>query len=109
MLFSRREGRYLSRGPRLAPSGPDPHSPNSPGYAERNRQHVTELPGGMIRIDIGEPVGPPSAPPRKPRKSPKPAAPAAPPAEPAESLPLPPLDPEAEARGRFRLSPPPTR
>lgn len=35
------------------PNYPDPNSPSSPGYAERNRKKVTELPSGTLRIDIG--------------------------------------------------------
>jgi len=38
-----------------APLPPDMYSPESPGFTERNRKHVTELPGGLIRLDIGEP------------------------------------------------------
>jgi hypothetical protein len=29
------------------------NDPASPGYAERHRQKVTELPGGTLRVDIG--------------------------------------------------------
>lgn len=31
----------------------DLNAPSSPGYAERNRQKVTEIAPGMLRIDIG--------------------------------------------------------
>ncbi len=35
---------------------PDPYSPSSPAYAERHRETFTALPGGMVRVDLGEPV-----------------------------------------------------
>lgn len=51
MRYSAREGRWY--GKRECPRLPDPYSPNSSGFSERNQQHVKELPGGMIRIDVG--------------------------------------------------------
>jgi hypothetical protein len=38
------------------PAPPDPYAPSSPNYAERNRESVTELPNGLVRVDIGEPA-----------------------------------------------------
>lgn len=37
-------------------AGPDPYSPTSPDYAERHRQTQWSDVGGIVRIDIGEPV-----------------------------------------------------
>ena len=108
MRFSRREGRWIGRR-HSAPPGLDPFCPNSPGYAERHRQHVTELPNGMVRIDLGEPIGPsppkpkPAQPPKQPPPPPSPAPP--------EPLPEQPEEPAEvkEARQRFRLTPAPIR
>ena len=105
MRYSSRQGRWIGRGRTNVPTGPDPYSPDSPGYADRNRETVTKLPGGMVRIDLGDPIG---APKRKP-KSQRPAS-AAPVAEPTPRA-RPPAPPAAvngglkEKRARFRLSP----
>jgi hypothetical protein len=40
----------------LRSAPPDPYGPGSPNYAERNRESVTELPNGLVRVDIGEPA-----------------------------------------------------
>lgn len=40
----------------LKSAPPDPYGPGSPNYAERNRESVTELPNGLVRVDIGEPA-----------------------------------------------------
>lgn len=34
----------------------DPYRPNAPDFAERHRQHSTEIAPGLIRTDIGEPI-----------------------------------------------------
>lgn len=34
----------------------DPYKASSPDYSDRTRENVTHLPGGMIRVDIGEPI-----------------------------------------------------
>jgi hypothetical protein len=34
----------------------DPFRPESIAYTERHAPHVTELAGGLVRVDIGEPV-----------------------------------------------------
>ena len=36
-LFSRRLGRWVSRGKAIRPSYPDPHDPHSPSYGERHQ------------------------------------------------------------------------
>ena len=36
----------------------DPYGPDSDDYASRHRQAVMELPGGLLRIDIGAPAAP---------------------------------------------------
>lgn len=49
-------GGNRTRKPRNQANYPDPNSPASPDYRERHTENVTELPGGFVRIDIGEPV-----------------------------------------------------
>jgi hypothetical protein len=56
MLFSRRKGRYVSRRGSPGVTYEDPYAPDSAAYAERNASHVTELSGGLVRVDIGEPI-----------------------------------------------------
>lgn len=56
MRFSRRLGRYVSRRRPPTVSYADPYAPGSADYAERNKRRMTELSGGMVRIDVGEPV-----------------------------------------------------
>jgi hypothetical protein len=34
----------------------DPYKPGSPAYAERHRETALDIGGGMVRIDIGEPI-----------------------------------------------------
>lgn len=50
---TRRAGRSLS-----APAREDPHSPDSSGYAERNRLFTTTIADipGLVRVDIGAPA-----------------------------------------------------
>lgn len=56
-LYSVRQGRWIRRGSRYsAKKMPNPYSSDSPDYAERNRETETTLPGGLVRIDIGEPI-----------------------------------------------------
>lgn len=50
--FSSRLGRWVSRDRRIVVR-PDPYDPSSPDYAARNREHVTPMPGGMVRVDMG--------------------------------------------------------
>lgn len=38
------------------PEAPDLYSPGTPDFRQRGRETVTSLPGGMLRIDLGEPV-----------------------------------------------------
>jgi hypothetical protein len=93
MLFSRRQGRYVSRRGSPGVTYEDPYAPDSAAYAERNASHVTELSGGLVRVDIGEPIkrlpcerqavriGGPTAPqPVSPAPTVSPAAPTAAPA-----------------------------
>lgn len=108
MRYSVRTGRWSGKPQR--PAGPDPHTPGSPGYAERHRETVTTLPGGIVRVDMGEPIGPP--PPAKPRRSPtapvtaEPGAPSAPATVPQGQPKA--VNSASEARDRFRLSPTPS-
>jgi hypothetical protein len=53
--FSSRLGRWVSRDRRVV-VGPDPYDPTSPDYAQRHRSHATEMIGGMVRVDMGEPI-----------------------------------------------------
>ena len=43
---------------RPRPASADAHDPSSADYAERNRVHTTQLPNGLVRVDMGEPVKP---------------------------------------------------
>lgn len=59
---------------RERPSGPDPYSPSSPGYVERNRVTVSTV-SGMTREDVGHPIGAPvsaTVPAERPRPEPNP-------------------------------------
>lgn len=57
MRYSSRERRwYGKRDNRPAPI--DGYSPDSPDYAERNRERGTSLPNGLTRIDLGAPADP---------------------------------------------------
>jgi hypothetical protein len=65
----------------LRSAPPDPYGSGSPNYAERNRESVTELPNGLVRVDIGEPAHWAAS--AVTRSQPKPASKAAPIAAPA--------------------------
>jgi hypothetical protein len=54
--YSAREGRWYGRR-RDRPAAPDWYAPGTPDFAERNRQTVTKLPGGLVRVDLGGPAG----------------------------------------------------
>ena len=58
MRYSVRERRFYGKYRGKNVTAPNGYSPNSPGFAERNREQVTELPGGIVRIDRGAPVNP---------------------------------------------------
>jgi hypothetical protein len=105
MRYSVRQRRWFGRGPERRPVPPDPYSRTSKDYAERNRETVTRLPGGAIRIDKGDPIGP-SAPPAKALPAPEPttAAPAQPVAPKRASVRAAEVDELAEARSRFKLT-----
>lgn len=45
------------RTSRANPPLPNPYSPSSPQFAERNQAHPADLGGGMVRVDIGKPAG----------------------------------------------------
>ncbi|MFC0590268.1 hypothetical protein ACFFF7_12660 [Novosphingobium aquiterrae] len=47
---------WPKRGTKDKPVLPDPYSPTSPGYAERNRQVITEELNGTVRVDMGAPL-----------------------------------------------------
>jgi len=51
-----RSRRWASRSTRPVANGPDPYDPGSSRFAERHRKTETELPGGLVRVDVGEPV-----------------------------------------------------
>lgn len=55
--YSRLRG-WVSRPSRPVDTGPNPYDPGSSRFAERHRETATALPGGMVRIDVGEPVKP---------------------------------------------------
>ncbi|MDE2563790.1 MAG: hypothetical protein KGL48_16235 [Sphingomonadales bacterium] len=55
-FYSIRPKAWPGRRSKQTGTGPDPYSPSSPGYAERNLQTVTRMPGGQIRTDLGEPI-----------------------------------------------------
>jgi hypothetical protein len=40
----------------LRSNPPDPYAPTSPHFAERHRETITALPGGMVRVDVGKPI-----------------------------------------------------
>jgi hypothetical protein len=108
MRYSAKEGRWYGQNRSAAAPGPNPYSPDSPGFTERNRQTETDLGGGLIRVDMGEPIGGKVA--AKPQRSTR-KAPATPPATPPTNLPTvkltpqpAPADPLEELRGRFKLS-----
>lgn len=54
--FSRALGRWVSNRPSRNATHADPYGPHSAAYGERHAAHVTELPGGLVRVDLGEPV-----------------------------------------------------
>jgi hypothetical protein len=64
---------------------PDPYGPASAGFAERHRETQTQLPNGLVRVDLGEPAHPAMK--DRPSRRPAPAAPRAAP-EPAPPIPL---------------------
>lgn len=90
MLHSRQRPRARQSNANLS-SREDPYAPNSAAYAERHASQVTELPGGLVRIDIGEPVK------RLPceRQAVRRDAPKALPLAPVEAPPAPPAAPTA--------------
>lgn len=47
---------WISRPSRPVDTGPNPYDPSSTRFAERHRQTETELPGGLVRVDVGEPI-----------------------------------------------------
>jgi hypothetical protein len=105
MRYSAREGRwYGCRYDR--PAAPDLYEPGTPDFAERNRQTVTTLPGGLVRVDLGEPsglskeTGKTVALPKRLQRVEVELEPSAPPPPP----PAPPPAPASEAGAAFRLS-----
>lgn len=55
--YSRLRG-WVSRPSRPVDTGPSPYDPESSRFAERHRETETALPGGLVRIDVGEPIKP---------------------------------------------------
>lgn len=55
--YSRSRG-WISRPSRPVDTGPNPYDPDSSRFAERHRETETALPGGLVRIDVGEPIKP---------------------------------------------------
>lgn len=55
--FSAREGRWITKAPRYAkPPIVNPYRHDSPAYAERHRETLSDIGKGMVRVDIGEPI-----------------------------------------------------
>lgn len=55
-FYSIRPRAWAGRPPRPVDTGPNPYDPGSRRFAERHRETETALPGGLIRVDLGEPV-----------------------------------------------------
>jgi hypothetical protein len=55
-LFSTRTGTWASRGRRPLDTGPNPYDEGSKHHAERHRVTEIKFPGGLTRIDLGEPI-----------------------------------------------------
>lgn len=56
MRFSVRDGRWYGRRSASNVNTPDPYGLTGEAHGERNRRNVKELPGGLIREDIGHPL-----------------------------------------------------
>lgn len=55
--FSAREGRWITKPSRYSSVPmPDPYKPDSPAYAERNKETEVDIGNGMTRVDIGAPA-----------------------------------------------------
>lgn len=53
-MANRRVRNVIRSAPKAPP--PDPYALGSAGYAERHQETVTELAGGIVRVDMGEPI-----------------------------------------------------
>ncbi len=53
--YSTRERRWYGTREKRA-ALPNPYSAGSPHYVLRHRETTTELPNGLLRVDVGEPV-----------------------------------------------------
>lgn len=53
--YSRLRG-WVSRPTRPGDTGPNPYDSGSNRFAERHRETETALPGGLVRVDMGEPI-----------------------------------------------------
>lgn len=87
---------WPKRSPQAKVTTPDPYSPTSPGYAERNQQVATEELNGTVRVDVGAPL---PRPPYEPQPVPLPSTPVAPAAAPVA------VPQETVAIGRPRAEP----
>jgi hypothetical protein len=106
MLFSRRLGRYVSGRKPSTLVYEDPYAPGSRAYAERHRETVTELPSGLRRVDVGEPVKrlPCEAPAVRRDKAPQPAPAAPPPVPPAAPATAPVAAPKAPRKAHRAIT-----
>lgn len=53
-MRGRRARSIIAKQP--AKAGPNPYSLGSQDFAERHRVTETPLPGGLVRVDLGEPI-----------------------------------------------------
>ncbi len=55
-FYSIRPRAWAGQPSRPVDAGPNPYDPGSRRFAERHRETETALPGGLVRVDLGEPV-----------------------------------------------------
>ncbi|RVT93425.1 hypothetical protein [Sphingomonas crocodyli] len=55
-LYSTRQGRWITRPTRAVDTGPNPYDEGTKHFAERHQETTIELPCGLTRIDLGEPI-----------------------------------------------------
>jgi len=55
-FYSVRPRGWPAKPPRPVDTEPNPYESGSRHFAERHRATETDLPGGLVRIDMGEPI-----------------------------------------------------